>query len=104
VDLTAALALTEQEISALVGVTVRTVRRWCAGTQRPTEPNRTRLEQLVLKAHQEHSAAAHRWSASRDSLLTRVGFALMTPAQVAEWQASRDQMRAQFYPTTTIGA
>lgn len=95
-QLTQALDMNEAEIAAAIGVTVRTVRAWTAGVRRPIERNRAALHALVGRAHSEHSAATHRWSAARDRALCVTKLDLMTAAQRAEQLAWETAIRQQF--------
>lgn len=95
-QLTQALDMNEAEIAAAIGVTVRTVRAWVAGVRRPIERNRAALHALVGRAHAEHSAATHRWSAIRDRALCATKMDLMSKAQRAEQLAWEAEIRRQF--------
>jgi hypothetical protein len=97
-QLTQALDMDEAEIAAALGVTTRTVRAWTAGVRRPIERNRAALHTLVAKAHREHSAATHRWSATRDRALCAAKLGLMTAAQQADHAAWIAEMNRQFTP------
>ena len=94
--LTQALDMNETEIAAALSVTTRTVRAWIAGTRRPIERNRAALHALIGRAHQEHSAAGNRWSATRDRALSAAKMGLMTAAQRAEQLAWEAKINAQF--------
>ncbi len=95
-NLTQALDMNETEIAAALSVTTRTVRAWIAGTRRPIERNRAALHALIGRAHQEHSAAGRRWSATRDRALSAAKMDLMTDAQRAEQLAWSAKINAQF--------
>lgn len=95
-ELTEALAMDAAGIARAVGVTARTVKAWIAGERKPAERNRVKLARLVTAAHQEHSSAGHRWSASRDKALCAAKLALMSADQRAIHERRQEQMRAQF--------
>ncbi len=96
-ELTEALAMDTTEIAKAVGVTVRTVKTWIAGTRKPAERNRIKLARLVSIAHREHSAAeGRRWSQRRDALLSAAKRALMSADERAIWDRRGEQLRAQF--------
>jgi hypothetical protein len=95
-ELTEALAMDAAGVARAVGVTVRTVRAWLTGERKPAERNRVKLARLVTAAHQEHSSAGHRWSASRDKALCAAKLALMSADQRAIHERRQEQMRAQF--------
>lgn len=95
-ELTKALAMDAEGVARAVGVTVRTVRAWLNGERQPAERNRIKLARLVTAAHQEHSSAGHRWSASRDKALCAAKLALMSADQRKLHLARQEQMRQQF--------
>jgi hypothetical protein len=103
-NLTQALNMDEAEIAAATGVTTRTVRAWTAGVRRPIERNRAALHALVVKAHREHSAAGHRWSATRDRALCAAKLDLMTAAQRADHAAWAAEMNRRFSAPAPIAA
>lgn len=92
-----ALAMDIAGIARAVGVTTATVKAWIKG-RKPAERNRVKLARLVRAAHQEHSAAGRRWSASRDAALSATKLALMSADEKAIWERNRDRMREQFAP------
>jgi len=93
-----ALAMEVAGIARAVGVTVPTVKAWIKGARKPAERNRIKLARLVRAAQQEHSAAEHRFSATRDALLRSVRHALMSADELRIWEANRARMREQFAP------
>ena len=103
-NLTQALDMDEAEIAAAIGVTTRTVRAWTAGARRPIERNRAALHALVVKAHQEHSAATHRWSATRDRALCATKMDLMSATQQATHAAWVAEINRQFAAPAPIKA
>lgn len=94
--LTEALAMNAAEIAQAVGVTARTVKAWLAGERKPAERNRIKLALIVRAAHQEHSAAGHRWSQRRDAALCAVKLALMSADERVIWERNGERLRAQF--------
>lgn len=94
--LTEALAMDATEIAQAAGVTVRTAKAWLNGERKPAERNRIKLAHLVRAAHQEHSAAGHRWSQRRDAVLCAVKLALMSADERAIWERQGERLRAQF--------
>lgn len=94
--LTEALAMDAAEIAQAVGVTARTVNAWLNGERKPAERNRVKLARLVREAHQEHSAAGHRWSQRRDAVLCAVKLALMSADERVIWERQGERLRAQF--------
>lgn len=95
-ELTEALAMDAAEIAQAVGVTTRTVNIWLTGTRMPAERNRVKLARLVNAAHQEHSAASHRWSQRRDMVLCAIKLHLMSKDERAIWERNGKRLRAQF--------
>lgn len=94
--LTEALAMDATGIAQAVGVTVRTVKAWLNGERKPAERNRIKLALIVRAAHQEHSAAGHRWSQRRDTVLCAVKLALMSADERIIWERQGERLRAQF--------
>jgi len=95
-ELTEALAMDATEIAQAVGVTVRTVNAWLTGARKPAERNRIKLALLVRTAHQEHSAAGHRWSQRRDAVLSAIKLHLMSADERTIWERNGERLRAQF--------
>jgi hypothetical protein len=103
-NLTQALDMNEAEIARELGVTTRTVRAWIAGVRRPIERNRAALAALVSRVHAEHSAATHRWSATRDRALCATKLDLSTAAQRAAHTAWVAEINRQFAAPAPVAA
>lgn len=74
---------TPAQVAAAVGVTVRTARRWAAGTQRPNRSNHAGLREWVLDIRRDN-AMRTRMDPAVDDLLFAALEALRTQAEQAE--------------------
>lgn len=74
---------TPAQVAAAVGVTVRTARRWAAGTQRPNRSNHAGLREWVLDIRRDN-AMRTRMDPAVDDLLSAALEALRTQAEQAE--------------------
>jgi len=74
---------TPAQVAAAVGVTVRTARRWAAGTQRPNRSNHAGLRECVLDIRRDN-AMRTRMDPAVDDLLFAALEALRTQAERAE--------------------
>src|SRR5690554_67149 len=74
---------TPAQVAAAVGVTVRTARRWAAGTQRPNRSNHAGLREWVLDIRHDN-AMRTRMDPAVDDLLFAALEALRTQAERAE--------------------
>jgi len=73
---------TPAQVAAAVGVTVRTARRWAAGTQRPNRSNHAGLREWVLDIRRDN-AMRTRMDPAVDDLLFAALEALRTQAEQA---------------------
>src|SRR5690554_4813061 len=74
---------TPAQVAAAVGVTVRTTRRWAAGTQNPTRRNHAKLRSWVLDIRHSNAMRTYADRALDDALFAALE-ALRTQAERAE--------------------
>lgn len=74
---------TPAQVAAAVGVTVRTARRWAAGTQRPNRSNHAGLRAWLLDIRRDN-AMRTRMDPAVDDLLSAALEELRTQAEQAE--------------------